>query len=177
LSQIVHDICEPVTIQKVTDLPLTTRNIYILKTLYSAGPKSPWELAEIMNISRPAITKSIDRLHDLQLLKRETSVEDRRKIIISITRKAVDIILDYDEMLLANQNYILKNFLPKELDDFNTLLQKYMQETISNLENFEIICLQCNGTYSHECLVKEYRDSCHLELRKSLDNPKPLIQV
>lgn len=150
---------------------MSARQITLLKTLYSAGPKSPGELADIMNISRPAITKSIDRLYENNLIKREPSGTDRRKLVISVTSKGVDIILAYDEKLLSNQNFILKNFNPEELELFNRLLQKYMRETISSLNNFEIICLQCNGTYSNECLVRQYRESCHLEIRRSLETP------
>lgn len=128
-----------------------------------------------MNISRPAVTKSIDRLVKLNLVKRKPAVSDRRKQIISITGKGIDIILAYDETLIADQNNILKNFDPVELDSFNSLLQKYMRETISNLDNFEIICLQCNGTYSDDCLIKQHKDSCYLELQSTLEKPSPLI--
>ena len=45
------------------------------------------ELATLMNISKPAVTRAVDRLSELELVQRKTDENDRRSVLIQRTLK------------------------------------------------------------------------------------------
>ncbi|MDA0657182.1 MAG: MarR family transcriptional regulator [Proteobacteria bacterium] len=45
------------------------------------------ELAALMNISKPAVTRAVDRLSELELVQRKTDENDRRSVLIQRTLK------------------------------------------------------------------------------------------
>lgn len=72
-----------------TDGPdLSTRQIAVLLTVYLEDrPHTVRELASELNISKPAITRALDRLCEDGLLRRKTDDKDRRSVLIQRTVK------------------------------------------------------------------------------------------
>ncbi len=67
---------------------LTSRQMAVLLTVYlDAGPHTVRDLAKTLNISKPAITRALDRLSMLELLRRKSDDADRRSIIVQRTVK------------------------------------------------------------------------------------------
>jgi len=66
---------------------LTSRQFGVLLTVYlSAGPHTVRGLAAELNVSRPAITRALDRLGELGLIRRKLDPMDRRSIFVQVTR-------------------------------------------------------------------------------------------
>ena len=63
---------------------LTVRQAMIL-LLIPTQPVSVKELAEIIGISKPAVTRALDRLEQLNLARRDADRQDRRKIALRLT--------------------------------------------------------------------------------------------
>ena len=69
---------------------LTLRQLGVLMRVEAAkAPLSVRNLAPELNISKPAITRAIDRLADLGLVERKQAIEDRRLIAVRATAKGV----------------------------------------------------------------------------------------
>ncbi len=51
-------------------------------------------LAARLDISKPAITRSLDRLAELALIKRGPDPRDRRSVLVLRTRKGQDLLMD-----------------------------------------------------------------------------------
>lgn len=67
---------------------LSTRQIAVLLTVYLEDrPHTVRELASGLNISKPAITRALDRLCEDGLLRRKTDDKDRRSVLIQRTVK------------------------------------------------------------------------------------------
>ncbi len=67
---------------------LSTRQIAVLLTVYLEDrPHTVRELASGLNISKPAITRALDRLCGDGLLRRKTDDKDRRSVLIQRTVK------------------------------------------------------------------------------------------
>lgn len=67
---------------------LTARQFALLLTVYMRPPPhTVRELAALMNISKPAVTRAVDRLSELELVQRKTDENDRRSVLIQRTLK------------------------------------------------------------------------------------------
>ena len=67
---------------------LSARQMAILLTVYmEAGPHTVRGLAAGLNISKPAVTRALDRLAELEFARRVKDAEDRRNVLIQRTMK------------------------------------------------------------------------------------------
>lgn len=82
------------------ELPdLTTRQFALLLQVYLAPPPHTVRgLAETLNMSKPAVTRALDRLGSLGYLKRRTDAADRRSVLIQRTVKGSVFLRDFGDM-------------------------------------------------------------------------------
>jgi DNA-binding MarR family transcriptional regulator len=64
---------------------LTAPQILLLQTIRNKGEMTIGELASIMNLSQATVTTIIDRLEKRELVKRERSTTDKRKVFALLT--------------------------------------------------------------------------------------------
>lgn len=81
------------------DLPdLTTRQFALLLQVYLAPPPHTVRgLAEALNMSKPAVTRALDRLGGLGYLRRRTDAADRRSVLIQRTVKGSVFLRDFGD--------------------------------------------------------------------------------
>jgi DNA-binding MarR family transcriptional regulator len=58
-------------------------------------------LAARLEVSKPAITRSLDRLEELGLARRAPDPRDRRSVLVTRTRKGNDLLTDLRGLLVA----------------------------------------------------------------------------
>lgn len=67
---------------------LSARQLAVLLTVYlTEGPHTVRGLAATLNVSKPAITRALDRLGALDLARRKTDPADRRSVLVQRTVK------------------------------------------------------------------------------------------
>ena len=64
----------------------------LLSVLVFAGARTPGELADIEQVSRPAITKLVQGLARLRLVRRQADATDGRRVIVEPTAKGCRLI-------------------------------------------------------------------------------------
>lgn len=70
---------------------LTNRQMALMMTVYiAAGPHTVRGLAEALNVSKPVITRALNKLSALGYLRRERDAADRRNIFITRTPKGAE---------------------------------------------------------------------------------------
>ena len=70
---------------------LTNRQMALMMTVYiEPGPHTVRGLAEELNVSKPVITRALNKLSALGYLRRERDVADRRNIFITRTPKGAE---------------------------------------------------------------------------------------
>lgn len=70
---------------------LTNRQMALMMTVYiNAGPHTVRGLAEALNVSKPVITRALNKLSALGYLRRERDVADRRNIFVARTSKGAE---------------------------------------------------------------------------------------
>jgi DNA-binding MarR family transcriptional regulator len=70
-------------------------------------------------------TRLIDKLLLKNMVTRKECPENRRKIEILITEKGLAVLTQLDPIVIAHENYFASNLSEPELEQLNTLLEKY----------------------------------------------------
>ncbi|MGC4252810.1 MAG: MarR family winged helix-turn-helix transcriptional regulator [Sphingobium sp.] len=70
---------------------LTNRQMALMMTVYiDSGPHTVRGLAEVLNVSKPVITRALNKLSALGYVRRERDAADRRNIFIVRTSKGAE---------------------------------------------------------------------------------------
>jgi DNA-binding MarR family transcriptional regulator len=70
-------------------------------------------------------TRLIDKLLLKELVTREVCPENRRKIEVLITNKGLNLLTELDPKVIAHEQQFASNLTTEELQQLNTLLEKY----------------------------------------------------
>lgn len=98
------DLWRTVTVQTVRrdEADLTARQMAILLTVYlQAPPHTVRGLAAQMDIGKPAVTRALDTLVRLGLVKRKRDEEDGRNVLVQRTVKGSVYLSDLGDLILG----------------------------------------------------------------------------
>lgn len=74
---------------------LSARQLGVFLTVYlTDGPHTVRGLAAELNVSKPAITRALDRLGELDLARRKVDPMDRRSVLVQRTLKGASFLRD-----------------------------------------------------------------------------------
>jgi DNA-binding MarR family transcriptional regulator len=81
---------------------LSARQMALLLTVYlTPPPHTVRGLAATLNVSKPAITRALDRLGEFGLVKRKTDDLDRRSVLIQRTVKGSVFLREFGDIIVA----------------------------------------------------------------------------
>lgn len=146
--------------EDATNLSLSKNQFYILKMLANSSPFNLSDLANILSVSNAAIGKNIDKLVHYKLVIRRFRKRDRRTAKVSITQEGQGIIEKYNNLKIEKQIGIFKKFSTKDKEKFTNYLTLFVQNTLHEDMNTDILCLQCNGSCGDDCVILEKKGTC-----------------
>ncbi|MBB5688874.1 MarR family transcriptional regulator [Roseomonas alkaliterrae] len=80
---------------------LSARQLAVLLTVYlGEGPHTVRGLAADLNVSKPAITRALDRLGELDLARRKVDPADRRSVLVQRTPKGTTFLRDLRNVMV-----------------------------------------------------------------------------
>ena len=80
---------------------LSARQMAVLTTVYlTSPPHTVRGLAEQLNVSKPAITRALDRLSELGMIRRKPDEKDRRSVNIQRTVKGSVYLSEFAELII-----------------------------------------------------------------------------
>ena len=92
---------------------LSARQLGVLLTVYlSDGPHTVRGLASSLNVSKPAITRALDRLGELDLARRKVDPADRRSVLVQRTPKGIGFLRELRQMM-AEAEQITRDLRPQ----------------------------------------------------------------
>ncbi|TAN59868.1 MAG: MarR family transcriptional regulator [Magnetospirillum sp.] len=81
---------------------LSARQMALLLTVYlTPPPHTVRGLAATLNISKPAITRALDRLSELDMIKRKVDETDRRSVLVQRTVKGSVFLREFGDLIVA----------------------------------------------------------------------------
>ena len=89
---------------------LSARQMALLLTVYMTSPPHTVRgLSDSLNVSKPAITRALDRLGQLELLRRKTDENDRRSVLVQRTVKGSVFLREFGEAISQGAQDLDKN--------------------------------------------------------------------
>ncbi|GAB3441036.1 MarR family transcriptional regulator [Insolitispirillum peregrinum] len=80
---------------------LSARQMALLLTVYlTSPPHTVRGLATLLNVSKPAITRAVDRLSEYGLVKRKADELDRRSVLIQRTVKGSVFLREFGDIVV-----------------------------------------------------------------------------
>ncbi|MBM3546657.1 MAG: MarR family transcriptional regulator [Alphaproteobacteria bacterium] len=81
---------------------LTARQVAVLLTVYlTAPPHTVRGLASGLKVSKAAISRSLDRLSQLELVRRRVDEADRRSVLVQKTVRGSDFLAEFADLVIA----------------------------------------------------------------------------
>ena len=160
LSQLLSDVLEQNFLKEHAKGSLSKTQFTILKILPVSGHFTVSEIADILNISRAAASKDIDKLVRSKLVNRKITLKDRRAMEVTLTGQGHSIVANYEKVRLDKQNHALAHFTGEEKNRFLELLKVFVQNCVLQEKNIDLICLQCNGAIGSECSFPADEQRC-----------------
>ncbi|CAK0749493.1 DNA-binding MarR family transcriptional regulator [Azospirillaceae bacterium] len=81
---------------------LSARQMALMLTVYLCDPPHTVRgLAAALNISKPAVTRALDRLSVLGYIKRKRDAEDKRNVLVQRTVSGSVFLSDFSELVIA----------------------------------------------------------------------------
>lgn len=96
---------------------------------FTHEPERRWtvtELAEVMEMNQPGITKIVTVLLGKGLLESETDAVDKRRRYLSITKTGLSVCADTFQILLPEISYVFGEWKDESLAQFHQQLEKLM---------------------------------------------------
>ena len=82
---------------------LTSRQLAVMLTVYlTPQPHTVRGLAATLNVSKPAITRALDRLGAYDMVRRKTDDADRRSILVQRTVKGSVYLSEFGDLIQAS---------------------------------------------------------------------------
>ena len=79
---------------------LSARQMALMLTVYlTPPPHTVRGLAAALNVSKPAITRALDRLGSLDMIRRKPDEDDRRSVLVQRTVKGSVYLSDFSELI------------------------------------------------------------------------------
>lgn len=100
-------------LEKLTAVNPTDR--VVMETLMQRGPLTPSELAAAARITPAAMTAAIDRLIDMNHVRRETHPTDRRKLIVTASEKSAALIMGELMTMVLDINETVSGYTEAEV--------------------------------------------------------------
>lgn len=110
---------------KPFDLSSEQYNVLRILRGQKGKPANMCVIQERMIAKTSNTTRLVDKLLLKNFVTRNVCPDNRRKIEVTITQKGLDVLKQLDPKVVAHENYFANNLDPAELEQFNSLLEKF----------------------------------------------------
>jgi MarR family transcriptional regulator for hemolysin len=91
------------------------------------GNTSPSQMAEILQVTPPMVTKIIGKLSHFQLVERLDNKTDKRAVVIRLTPQGVATASDIDQVIRAGMKRLMSGVSPEHMEAYLSVLH-YLAE-------------------------------------------------
>ena len=96
---------------------LSARQLGVVLSVYlSPGPHTVRGLALDLNVSKPAITRALDRLGELDLARRKVDPMDRRSVLVQRTLKGSAFLRNLQQTMSKAKGLVTEMPLPETIE-------------------------------------------------------------
>src|SRR6185437_5874308 len=94
---------------------LSARQLALILTVYmTPAPHTVRGLAAVLDISKPAVTRALDRLGKLGIVRRKVDESDRRSILVQRTIKGSVFLREFADLIAATSRTLQASGMTKD---------------------------------------------------------------
>ncbi|MEZ4909022.1 MAG: MarR family transcriptional regulator [Saprospiraceae bacterium] len=121
-----------ISILKEMNFDISPHHLAILKVLYEKQRSNITEVVDELNITKPQMTASTDKLVLLNYISRENDSRDRRKIYLTLTGEG--------EEVVRRINIRMENYASEALQELSEL---ELEQLEGGLKVLQKLCINC----------------------------------
>jgi len=101
----------------------------ILQVLSDEQGRSMGDLAELVLMNHPALTKNIDRLVSRNLVQRAADAQDNRKVLVYISDLGLEVVSRLKISVDAHHGALEEAMGPRKVEQLKKLLKRFIEES------------------------------------------------
>lgn len=110
--------------ENISETNLSFRLFHILINIREYPDTNQKDLAKKLKLTQGALSGSLKRLLELDMLQRVRLEEDNRYNQLQVTQKGKEVLIEYEQYLEERLKVIFRDFSDEEMKDFKNLLMK-----------------------------------------------------
>jgi len=124
IAQLLPNIVQGVHLDFLSKRSITHTQFFLLVAIHSYKRCPMSRLADNMRVSMPTVSGIVDRLVQAGYLHRIEAPNDRRQVIVELTRKGEALITQFQHSVSHRWQEVLQFLDSKELEIFQTVIEK-----------------------------------------------------
>ena len=127
ISQLMPFIIQGAHLEFLAKKTITQTQFLVLVAIYSSRRSTMKKLADNMHVSMPTMSGVVDRLVRAGYLRRLTSAEDRRHVVVELSPKGQAFIAQFQQTISRRWQEVLGLLDPKDLVSFSQIIKKLIE--------------------------------------------------
>lgn len=115
--------------QSIAAEEVTEEQWRILQVLSDEQGRSMGDLAELVLMNHPALTKNIDRLVSRNLVQRAADAQDNRKVLVYISDLGLEVVSRLKISVDAHHGALEEAMGPRKVEQLKKLLKRFIEES------------------------------------------------
>ena len=115
--------------QSIAAEEVTEEQWRILQVLSDEQGRSMGDLAELVLMNHPALTKNIDRLVSRNLVQRAADAQDNRKVLVYISDLGLEVVSRLKISVDALHGALEEAMGPRKVEQLKKLLKRFIEES------------------------------------------------
>jgi DNA-binding MarR family transcriptional regulator len=162
LAHVLGGICQRSTLNEAGGGEISENQLAILRMLQRRDQLTASEFARVLGISNAAVSKIVQRLVSLGMVRRGPDPDDRRRVALVLEPAGEDLLQRYEQIATRKLDHIMASFNEVEKEQLLGLIQRVVQNTLAEEQDIDAICYQCGGHCGDTCVVELRRGTCSL---------------
>ncbi len=169
LSSVLREFIESSFLDQLSPFSLSRSQFCFLKLIAVNSDLQVCELARCLGVSPAASSKNLDRLEEFGLVVRETSTEDRRATLLSVSPEGRRLVDDFERLKASQLAPVIEELGAERTEAFCDLLQEVCLGLLERTAVDEAPCMRCAGYYRPDCAVEGLQGDCALKPRRGVE--------
>ena len=115
--------------QSIAAEEVTEEQWRILQLLSDERGRSMGDLAELVLMNHPALTKNIDRLVSRNLVQRAADAHDNRKVLVYVSDLGLEVVLRLKKSVDAHHGALEVAMGPRKVEQLKKLLKCFIEDS------------------------------------------------
>ncbi|MBC7726843.1 MAG: MarR family transcriptional regulator [Microbacteriaceae bacterium] len=116
-------------VQSIAAEEVTEEQWRILQVLSDERGRSMGDLAELVLMNHPALTKNIDRLVSRNLVQRAADAQDNRKVLVYISDLGLEVVSRLKKSVDAHHGALEVTMGPRKVEQLKKLLKCFIEDS------------------------------------------------